>query len=84
MDNKALSPESQTILVNSFHEYIMSEATKSLQPTLWLSVIDVCNRIKEIHPKLHQVLGHAHEQFEAGFNQEVLRTDYSQADHAPG
>jgi hypothetical protein len=52
MDSQTLSLENQQIMVDTFHDYIMSDATKNMLPALWLSVIEICNRIMDTHTKL--------------------------------
>ena len=61
----------------------MSDATLKMQPTLWLSVIEICNRIMDTHLQLRQTHEYANKQFESGFNYEALKSDHKPEDDAP-
>jgi hypothetical protein len=60
MDSQTLSLENQQIMVDTFHDYIMSDATKNMLPALWLSVIEICNRIMDTHTKLKKTHEYAY------------------------
>ena len=44
MDNRVLSKQNADVLAKSFHEYVTSDATKKMNTTLWLTVIEICTR----------------------------------------
>jgi hypothetical protein len=54
MNTNVLSKPNQTVLVESFCTYLSSDVTKEMNPSLWLSVIDICNRAGELHPRLKE------------------------------
>lgn len=83
MSPKVLSLQHQSVLVESFVAYLGSDVSKSMTPTLWLSVIDICNRGGEQHTKLKEIEKIARAQFDQGFNPDLLRTDMTKEDHEP-
>jgi len=56
---------------------------KEMTSTLWLSVIEICNRACEMHPKLKDIGTMAREKYNQGFNADLLRTDLTKEDHEP-
>ena len=45
-------------------------------PSIWLSVMDICNMQVEQHESLREVLNVANERFDQSFNIDVLLSDY--------
>ena len=54
-----------------------------MTPTLWLSVIEMCNRSDEQHPKLKAIGVLARAKFNELFDHDLLRTDLTKKDHEP-
>ena len=83
MDAKVISPANRQIAIDSFCEYVNSDVTLGMSNSLWLTIVDVCNRANEASPKLKETGEMAKERFNVDFDHDLLRTDLRKEDHEP-